>query len=238
MTRNHRRVGLGRGGWFGLPLLSGVALFALAGPAAAAGAIEGSGAGVGFSTINVAGGPPSAPLCLGGQAGSSYVINVAAGEVSAAGTTGAAVYAGTLQVTITITAPFKFSPAGVFAATSTNCVGPPAAIPATIAVSGPGPLGTGTGTVSCPADDGHFTRVNTTIAFTEALEAPALDESCTVTTSVPPVPPSSVTVSPVTHEFVGNEFPCFEDPITLVYTCPGALETTHVQGVWTVAGAG
>lgn len=230
MTRNHRRGGAGRSRWLGLPLLSGVALFALAGPAAAAGTIAGSGAGVGFSTISVAGGPPAAPLCLGGTSGSSYVINVAAGSVTAAGTTGAAVYAGPLQVTITITGAFLFSPAGVFAPGS-SCVGPPAAIPATIAVTGSGPAGS----VSCGADDGHFSRVSTAITFNEALDAlGGLDGSCTVTSAVT----GSVTVVPVTHEFVGNEFPCFEEPFTTVSTCPGPLATAHVQGVWTVAGAG
>ena len=230
MTRDHRHSGSGRLRWLGLPLLSAIALFALAGPAAAAGAIEGSGAGVGYSTISVAGGRPAAPLCLGGTSGSSYVINVGAGSVSAAGTTGAAAYAGPLQVTVTITASFQFSPAGIFAPGS-NCVGAPAAIPASIVVTGSGPAGS----VNCAADDGHFSRVNTTITFNEALDAPSgLDGSCTVTSAVT----GSVTVVPVTHEFAGNELPCFEDPITLVYTCPGPLETTHVQGAWSVAGAG
>lgn len=231
MTRNHRRVGPGRRCWLSLPLVAGVALFASAGPASAEETTAGSGAGVGFSTISVAGGPPAAPLCLTATGG-SYVVNVAAGSVVAASTAppAAAEYAGTLQVTISISGSFDFSPAGVFAPDS-NCVGAPALIPASIAVTGPTPVGPGISSVSCPADGGFFSRVNTTIAFTEA--ALPLDGSCTVTG-----PTGTVAASPVTHDFVGNEYPCFEDPITMVYTCPGALETTHVQGTWTVAGAG
>ncbi|MCA1693431.1 MAG: hypothetical protein LC749_01140 [Actinobacteria bacterium] len=204
-----------------------VAAVALADPAAAAETIQGSGAGTGYSSINVGHALPAFPLCLPGSQGSTYVVNVPEGIVAATETSppSTAQYAGPLKVTITLTASFYFSPAGTFS--DPMCL-MPYAVPATIAVASPNQ--TAIPRVNCPADDGVFTRTNTAIEFNESSDGTALDGSCTVTSA------TTVTVSPVTHTFVGNEYPCFEDPFTLTYTCPNGLDTTNVQGNWTVSG--
>lgn len=223
MTRSHRQSGARGLRSLGLLLLlSLIALVAGAGPAAAAETIQGSGAGVGFSTISEEG-DPTFPLCLPGDAGSQYVINVPAGVVAAAETTpnSSAVYTGPLTVTVTLTTDFFFGPAGI--STDSTCA-VPGPVPATIAVSG----SSGSASVSCPIDEGVFTRTNTTIEFNEALELPGLDGDCTVDDGA-----TEVTVSPVTHAFVGNEYPCLDPP----GTCPGPVASVHVQGEWTVTGA-
>lgn len=215
MTRSHRHTASKRRRSVALPVLAAIALFAAAGPAEAADAIAGSGAGTGYSDINVTGNPQEQlPPCLPGRANSKYVVNVPQGVVR----TSTQQYTGALTVTITITESFYFSPAGIF--DDALCT---QALPknATLAVSGG---------VSCPADDGTFSRVNTTLLFEEpAADVASLDGSCTV---------GGVTVGPVNHTFAGNEYPCLEDPSETVYTCPAGIDTLHVQGVWTAAGGG
>lgn len=201
-----------------MAVLSAVALFATAGPAAAAQTIQGSGVGAGHSTINETG--SGLPTCLQASRG-SYVIDIAAGSVTAADGSSVAEYAGPLTVTITLKAPFFFNPAGVFS--DSDCMQP--GVAADISVSGSHP---DVGSVTCDADDGTFYRVTTTIEFNEALKDG--DGSCTVTGVAPT---TTVTVSPVTHVFTGNEYPCLDPP----GTCPSPLDTAHVQGEWTVTAA-
>lgn len=216
--------------WLGVTAFTTAMLLAFAGPAAAAETIQGSGAGVGHSTIDVRH-TPEPSLCLPGKKNSQYVVDITEGSVIAAEETSVAEYLGPLTVTVTLDEDFWFSPAGTF---QDNMCLIPAAVPATISVNSassslPNPLG---GSVTCTPDTGQFQRVNTTLAFNEVGSDG--DGSCTVTSGDGS---PSVTVEPVTHAFVGNEYPCLEDPITSTSTCPDPVDDTHVQGEWTVTGA-
>lgn len=232
MTRTHSRSRCSRLRWLRLPVLSAFALAASAGPASAAETIQGSGAGTGYSTIDESGPQPEVPLCLFTSQSGSYIIDMAEGSVTAAETpTSVGQYTGALQVTIALSGGFYFGPAGTF---SDDTCTTPTEVAATITVTAQP-----SGTVICPADNGWFQRVNTTITFREANppDAPVvLDNSC----SVPRVGGgTAVTVSPVTHAFVGNEYPCLDVWVNEPHnTCPSPVDTVHVQGDWTVAGGG
>lgn len=202
-----------------LPVISAVALGAGAGPAAAAQTIEGSGVGAGYSTVNETG--SGLPTCLRASRG-SYVIDIAEGGVTASDGTSTAVYAGELTVTISL-GEFYFNPAGVFS--DPACASP--GVAADISVGGSNP---GVGSVTCGNDSGTFYRVNTSIEFNEVGKDG--DGSCTVTGVAPSGGSATVTVSPLTHAFTGNEYPCLDPP----GTCPDPLHTAHVQGEWTVTG--
>lgn len=214
MTRTHRRSVRGRLRRLRLPVLAAAAIFAVAGPAGATGVTQGAGAAVGYSTVDVAGGPPPVGLpCLKGAGG--YETTIAAGEAAAVnGEAATGAYAGQLDVSINLEGDFWFNPAGVFS--NASCTDP-TGVDATITVAS---TGIGEGSVTDCSAAGTFARANTTIAF-------AGQGSCTV---------DGVTV-PAVHTFVGNEYPCLTDPFTETSTCPSPVDTAHVVGVWTMAGA-
>ncbi len=214
MTKTHRRSVRGRLRWLRVPVLAAAAIFAATGPAGATGVTQGSGAAVGYSTVSATG--SGLPICL--AASGDYRTTIAAGQAAAVNgvpTTGT--YAGQLDLTITLPNTFWFNPAGVFS--NASCTTP--GVSATITVTS---TGTGQGSLSCTGASGTFGRVNSTIAF---VSNPLSPGSCTV---------SGVTV-PAVHTFVGNEYPCLTDPFTETSTCPSPLDTAHVVGVWTMAGA-
>lgn len=210
MTRTHTRSVRGRLRRLRVPVLVPAAIFAATGPAGATGVTQGSGAAVGYSTVSGEGDGP--PICLAGSG--NYETTIAAGQAAAVnGDASTGTYAGQLDVTIDLPDTFYVNPAGVFS--NASCTSP--GVSATITVTS---TGTGVGSVSSCTGDGTFARANTTIAF-------AGQGSCTV---------SGVTV-PAVHTFVGNEYPCLTDPFTQTSTCPSPVDTAHVVGVWTMAGA-
>lgn len=213
--------------WLGVPLLSLTMLLTLVGPAQAATTLEGSGTGTGFSDINETGNAGSGFPCLKVSA-ATYTIGVPEGAVAAQDTTKVdptAAYAGPLTVQITMGA-HRISPLGTYTdGQNQTCVGVPEAIPAKITVTSDP-----TGSVTNCTSDGAWRRVDTVVTFVGNGAG-----TCTVNGNVDP---GSVAVSNVQHQFEGNEYPCFVDPMTSTSTCPNStVEDHHVQGTWTAAAA-
>jgi hypothetical protein len=220
-----RTMSTGGRRWLGVPLLALTMMLTLVGPAAAATTLEGSGTGTGFSDINETGSAGTGIPCLR-VSSATYNITVPEGAVAAQDTTKAdptAAYVGPLTVRIRM-GVHRISPLGTFADSST-CVGPPNAITADITVTS-----VPTGSVTNCTSGGQWTRVDTVVTFVGNGVG-----TCTVNGNVDP---GSIAVTGVRHNFEGNEYPCFVDPVTMVSTCPNStVENNNVQGTWTAAAA-
>lgn len=177
----------------------GSTLFALSAAAMLVGATSASAlgeTGLGTATGTSDENPqpvPNSPTLCGKQTTSSTISLTATGTYSAQNVN---VYAGTSNVTVTLTAPYYVSPAGSFGGDSTCTT--PGTVPATLRITTGTPAPGTVGTVTC-SGSGTYQRVNTTVAIT--FGPPNGSAACTVN--------GAAATQPLVIRYTGNQLPCF-----------------------------